>query len=140
MLRYILLSLFSILFFYNTAAIAKTDTNTVKVVIHVADSYKQTYRATLNYSDSLLEEYGKNLTLAIVANGSGIGLLNSNNSYAPKINKLLKRGVKIFACNTTVKIMRQFQKLPIIKGVKFVPAGVVEVIKLQSQGYLYLKP
>ena len=86
------------------------------------------------------EHYGDMVKIEIVANGAGIGFVNSNNKYAEEIQGLLKDGIKISACNTTVRIMRKFQKLPIIEGVKFVPVGVVKVIELQRKGYLYLNP
>ena len=138
-----LLLLVSNLFFSNYALAAKSSPSTkpnVKVVIHVTNGHKRTYQAALNYTYSLREEYGDNIDIQIVANGPGIGFVNSNNQYTEEIQSLLKKGVNVSACNTTVKIMRNYQKLPIIEGVKFVPTGVVEVIKLQSKGYLYLHP
>jgi len=138
-----LLLLVSNLFFSNYALATKSSLNVkpdVKVVIHVTNGHKRTYQAALNYTYSLRDEYGDNVDIQIVANGSGIGLVNSNNNYTDEIQSLIKKGVKVSACNTTVKIMRNFRKLPIIEGVKFVPTGVVEVIKLQKKGYLYLHP
>ena len=135
-----LLLLFSNLFFSNFAFAAKPTSSEVKVVIHVTNGNKRTYQAALNYTYSLREEYGDKVDIQIVANGPGIGLVNSNNNYTDEIQSLLKKGVKVSACNTTVKIMRNFRKLPIIEGVQFVPTGVVEVIKLQKKGYLYLHP
>ena len=134
-----LLLLFSNLFFPNYVFADKSSPE-VKVVIHVTNGNKRTYQAALNYTYSLREEYGDNVDIQIVANGPGIGLVSSNNNYTDEIQSLLKKGVKVSACNTTVKIMRGFRKLPIIEGVKFVPTGVVEVIKLQKKGYLYLHP
>ena len=136
-----LLLLVSNLFFSTYASAAKSSAEPeVKVVIHVTNGHKRTYQAALNYTYSLREEYGDNVDIQIVANGPGIGLVNSNNNYTDEIQSLLKKGVKVSACNTTVKIMRKFRKLPIIEGVKFIPTGVVEVIKLQKKGYLYLHP
>lgn len=136
-----LLILFSSLILFNSVSVAAEKSVTpVKVVIHVTNGSKNTYRAALNYTYSLREEFGDKAEIQIIANGPGIGLVNSNNNYTTQIKSLLKNGVKVSACNTTVKIMREFRKLPIIKGVKFVPTGVVEVIKLQQQGYLYLHP
>lgn len=118
----------------------KSTTNKVNVVIQVGNNHKGTYQAALNYTYSLREHYGDSVKITIVANGPGIGFVNSKNNYTDEIKGLLKEGVKILACNTTVRIMRKFQELPIIKGVKFVPAGVVEVVELQRKGYIYLNP
>lgn len=136
-----LLLLLSGLFLTSTAypdnhAIAKK----INVLIHISNNHKSTYQAALNYTYSLREHYDDKVNIAIVANGPGIGFVNANNHYTDEIKVLLKEGVKISACNTTVRIMRKFQDLPIIKGVKFVATGVVEVIELQRKGYLYLNP
>ncbi len=118
----------------------KVSADKVRVVIHVTHNNKRVYQAALNYTYSLLEHYGNKVKIAIVANGPGIGLLNKNNSYTKEIKTLIEEGVSVSACNTTVHIMRKFKDLPIIKGVKFVPTGVVKVIELQREGYLYLHP
>jgi len=112
----------------------------VKVIIHVTHNNKRIYRSTLNYIDSLQQHYKDRVKIEIVANGPGIGLLNENNQYSKKIKALLKSGVKISACNTSVTIMRQYKELPIINGVDFTPTGVVRVVELQQQGYSYLHP
>lgn len=112
----------------------------INVVIHVSNNIKSNFQAVLNYTYSLREHYGDRVNIEIVANGAGIGFVNSKNKYVREIKDLLKEGVKISACNTTVRIMRKFRDLPIIKGVNFVPTGVVEVIELQRKGYLYLNP
>ena len=112
----------------------------VNIVIHVSNNHKRTYQSVLNYTYSLMDYYGEKANIAIVANGTGIGFVNSKNKYTEEILNLIEKGVKISACNTTVRIMRKFQALHIIKGVKFVPTGVVEVIELQLKGYLYLNP
>ncbi len=132
---------FTILMLPQTSSAAKNDsTEIVRVVIHVTHSNQQVYRAALNYSRSLLEHYGDKVKIAIVANGPGIGLLNKKNRYIKDIQSLIKKGVTVSACNTTVRIMRKFKELPIIEGVEFVATGVVKVIELQQQGYLYLHP
>lgn len=112
----------------------------INVVIHISNNHKRSYQAALNYTYSLRENYGNNVNIEIVANGAGIGFVNSKNNYTDEIKALIDKGVKVSACNTTVRIMRKFRELPIIKGVKFIPTGVVKVIELQRKGYLYLNP
>ena len=83
MFRTYLICLFSLLFFYNPSAIAKAEPSAekFKVLIHVTDNNKRNYQATLNYTESLQEKYGDQVNIAIIANGPGIGFVNSNNSY-----------------------------------------------------------
>lgn len=137
---FIFILLFSLLNSNNALAAKKPADDITRVVIHVTNNSKRVYQAALNYSYSLTSHYGDKAKIEIVANGPGIGLLNKNNNYTNEIKELLDSGVKISACNTTVRIMRKFKELPIIEGVTFTPTGVVRVIELQKQGYLYLHP
>ena len=141
-IRFIFLLLcFSSLNFFNISLAAdKSKPETYKVVIHVTNGSKQTYRAAVNYSYSLKEEFADKVKIVVVANGPGIGIVNKNNKFKEDIEDLMKDGVDVYACNTTVRIMRKYQELHLIKGVKFTPTGVVEVVKLQHQGYHYLHP
>ena len=89
MFRYLLASFISLAFFYNATVNAKqqSSANNLKVVIHVTDSANYTYRATLNYVDSLQEKFGDKISITIVANGPGIGLVNSKNKYKVQTKK-----------------------------------------------------
>jgi len=115
--------------------------SSLNVVIHVSHSRKRIYEAAINYARHIRNRYGDNANIAIVANGPGIGFLNSKNTYVSKIKGLLKTGVTFSACNATIEKLKAEKKpIPIINGVEIVPAGILKVIELQQQGYLYLQP
>jgi len=136
-----LLITFSAVFSQNSYANKKALSENIKVVIHVSHSGKSIYRAALNYAYHIRNKYGDNATIAIVANGPGIGLLNANNSYKNQISSLMIKNVEVTACNTTISALKAMNKpIPIVKGVEIVPAGIVRVLELQQQGYLYLQP
>ncbi len=136
----VLLALFSFSSFsLDTVPLKKNQK--LNIVIHVTESHGGHYRAALNYAHIIRDTYGKdNVNIEVVANGPGIGLVNSNNRYTANIKKLMHDGVRFSACNTTAKFMRENQELPIIENVQFVPYGVVHVLELQRKGYLYLRP
>jgi len=145
-LRSIPIIIFGFISLFTSGSIAKTTAvekpvNKINVVIHVTQNGGRHYRAALNYAYVIRDEYGKeNVNIEIVANGPGIGLVNSNNKYGHSIKRLMNDGVRFSACNTTARYMREHQELPIIENVKFVPYGVVRVLELQRKGYLYLRP
>jgi len=115
--------------------------NILNVVIHVSHSGKRIYEAAINYARHIRKHYGENANIAIVANGPGIGFLNKKNSYVRKVKGLLDTGVKFSACNATIRKLKAEKKpIPIVDGIEIVPAGIVKVLELQQQGYLYLHP
>jgi len=55
------------------------------------------------------------------------------------VAEALGRGVKVVACENTMKA----QKLSypdMLPDIGYVPAGVVELVKRQHQGYAYIRP
>ena len=49
------------------------------------------------------------------------------------------KGVKFVACNNALNIF-DIKKENVIHFVGIVPAGVVELVKKQREGYAYIKP
>jgi len=115
--------------------------NILNVVIHVSHSGKRIYQAAINYARHIRNRHGDSANIAIVANGPSIGFLNSKNTYVSKIKGLFNTGVTFSACNATIQKLKAEKKpIPIIDGVEIVPAGILKVLELQQQGYLYLQP
>ena len=55
------------------------------------------------------------------------------------LEELSKKGVKFAACNNTMKKMN-IDKDEMCNFVTVVPAGVMELIEKQNEGYSYVKP
>jgi len=127
---------------YSSLTFANTKPeNILNVVIHVSHSSKHIYEAAINNARHIQNRYGDNANIAIVANGPGVGFLNSKNTYVSKVKDLLNAGVTFSACNATIEKLKAEKKaIPIIDGVEIVPAGILKVLELQQQGYLYLQP
>ena len=117
-----------------------TTTNTPKIVIHVNNGTKRTYKAALSYAKIFRERYGNKLKLEIISNSTGVGLVNAKNTYKLKVKGLLQQGVKFSVCNNTLTKIRKHKNVPIVEGVDIVPFGILKVIELQSKGYLYINP
>jgi len=59
--------------------------------------------------------------------------------YAPLVSALKNRGVRFEVCEITLK-NRNLKKEQFILDADYTPSGVVRVVKLQKQGYAYIKP
>ena len=111
-----------------------------KAVIQVSDSDVQKWNLALNNARNMQDELGSEATdLEIVVYGPGIGMLKSDSPVAKRVAEALGRGVKVVACENTMKA----QKLSypdMLPDIGYVPAGVVELVKRQQQGYAYIRP
>ena len=63
----------------------------------------------------------------------------NGNPYEIAVQELVKRGVKFEVCEITLK-NRNLKREQFIAEASYTPSGVVRLVKLQGQGYAYLKP
>jgi intracellular sulfur oxidation DsrE/DsrF family protein len=64
----------------------------------------------------------------------------NGNPFEVTVQDLVSKGVEFRVCEITLK-SRNIDRKQLIDEVKYVPSGVAEVARLQSQeGYVYLKP
>jgi intracellular sulfur oxidation DsrE/DsrF family protein len=64
----------------------------------------------------------------------------NGNPFEVTVQDLKSKGVEFRVCEITLK-QRNIDKSQLIDDVTYVPSGVAEVSRLQSQeGYAYLKP
>ena len=55
------------------------------------------------------------------------------------IQKAMKAGVKVVACENTLTSLK-IAKDEMHPGIGYVPAGAVEIMRRQQQGFAYLRP
>jgi sugar/nucleoside kinase (ribokinase family) len=65
--------------------------------------------------------------------------MDSIDDYKSAVSYLNKKGVKFVACNNALKGFN-IKEDTLFDFVDIVPAGVMELVKKQSEGYLYIKP
>jgi len=113
---------------------------THKVVLQVSDNDAQKWNLALNNARNLQDDLGAEATeLEIVVYGPGIGMLKSDSPVAKRIADALKAGVQVVACENTMR-NQKLTRADMLAGIAYVPAGVVELMKKQQQGYAYIRP
>ena len=115
----------------------------IRVVYHINEGVQKAPAVLRNIANELDAE--PNTKIVVVAHGMGIDFLLKDakdpkgNAFTPEIETLGLRGVEFRVCDNTLK-SRQIDKSRVVSDAKIVPSGVAEIAKLQSQGYVYLKP
>ena len=111
-----------------------------KVVIQVSDAGPAKWNLTLNNAKNIQDAFGKNnVDIEIVAFGPGIEMLKRQSEVGSKIDKALADGIKIVACENTMKAM-QLTTADMLPTIGYVPSGVVELMKKQKEDWSYLRP
>ena len=114
-----------------------------KVVMQISDSLEQAYEGLINVQNVL--ELDPKMRFVVVGYGNAIGFL-LNGAKTPQgalfegmIGNLANQGVQFKACNNTLTFLN-IPKDRLILEATIVPAGVYELVKLQSEGWYYIKP
>jgi intracellular sulfur oxidation DsrE/DsrF family protein len=111
-----------------------------KAVFQVSDADPQKWNLTLNNVKNVGDDLGQDaVELEIVVYGPGIGMLKSDSAVGKRIADALKIGVKVVACETTMKAQKLVHA-DMLPNIGYVPAGVVELMKKQHEGYAYIRP
>ena len=110
----------------------------IPVVFHVTNKDALMWNQALNNAANYQQAMGKDKVLIeIVVNGPGIKMLLAESEVEPRVTAALTNGVKIVACEQTMKGMK-LAKTDMIPGIGYVPGGIVEVVDRQREGWAYV--
>jgi uncharacterized protein len=111
-----------------------------KVVFQVSDGDAGKWNLALNNIKNVQEAFGaKNVAIELVVYGPGIGMLKAEALTSNRVIEAAEAGVKIVACETTMHALN-LTKADMNPAIGYVPGGVVELMKLQAQGWAYIRP
>jgi intracellular sulfur oxidation DsrE/DsrF family protein len=111
-----------------------------KAVFQVSDADPQKWNLTLNNVRNVIDDLGEDaVELEIVAYGPGLGMLKGDSPVAKRVAEALKAGIKIVACENTMRAQKLVYA-DMLPNIGYVPAGVVELMKKQREGFSYIRP
>lgn len=111
-----------------------------RVVIQVSDGDPKTWTQALNVVRNIKQAYGEDkVDVEVVAFGNGIGMLKMDSEVGNRVDEAIGSGIHVYACENTMR-GRKLGKEDMLPTVGYVPAGVVEIIKKQRQGWAVVRP
>ena len=127
-----------------TPAPAASGKGRVKVVYQLSEGIDQAVRAMSNLRNHL--NGAPDTKIVVVAFGFGVDFLVEGakdargNTFEAAVAALGSSGVEFRACRNTLTA-RRISEQSLLMDAKIVPAGVVEIARLQfDEGYAYIKP
>jgi uncharacterized protein len=111
-----------------------------KAIFHVDLRDKAILRLAFANIRNLLTELGENeVSAELVANGEAVKFFVSEyNDLEDPINELASKGVRMLACEKAMK-KYEVDKSDLLSCVSTIPAGVVQLVKRQEEGWSYVK-
>jgi intracellular sulfur oxidation DsrE/DsrF family protein len=111
-----------------------------RVVIQVSDSDQGKWNLALNNAKNIQTDLGAaNVDIEIVTYGPGIDMLKLDSPVGGRIGEATTAGVKVIACENTMR-GQKLTRADMLSGIGYVPAGVVELMSRQQQGWAYIRP
>jgi uncharacterized protein len=111
-----------------------------RVVVQVSEDDPARWNLALNNIRNLQQDLGAaNIAIELVAYGPGIGMLKLESTVGPRLLEATNSGVAVNACENTMR-GQKLVKADMLANVTYVPAGVVEIVKRQQEGWAYLRP
>lgn len=110
------------------------------VVIQVSEADPAKWQMALINARNVQKAYrDQKIGVEIVAYGPGLKMLRSDSSVAAGLEEAHRNGVKLLACGNSMTMSRTTPD-QLNRAVGIVPAGVVEIMERQKEGYAYVRP
>ena len=112
-----------------------------RLVIQVTDNDPARWTMVLNNTKNAQADMGgpDRIDIEIVNYGPGINMLKADSPVADRIADLVKSGVKVVACENTMR-GQKLTRDDMLPKLDYVAAGVVELMRKQQQGWAYIRP
>lgn len=121
-------------------ATAQDAAKPMRVVVQVSEADPARWNLALNNVKNLQEDLGAGkVSVEIVAYGPGIGMLKFDAPTNSRISEAIQAGVTIDACENTMR-NQKLVRADMHPGIGYVPAGVVQIVRRQQEGWAYLRP
>jgi len=113
-----------------------------KVVFHVDWEKEERLIMALNNLKNLFKAISsEDVSACLLANGAAAKLFQRERAfqYASDIQDLSKKGVRFLVCSNSLNNFGISQE-DLVAACETIEAGIVELIRLQAEGYAYIKP
>ena len=124
-----------------TAAVSAPNTDRARIVLQVSDDDPKKWNLALNNARNAQQDLGgsSNVDIEIVAYGPGINMLKMDAVTANRVSDAIKTGISIVACENTMGAQK-IEKSEMNPSISYVPAGVIQLMRRQQQGWAYIRP
>jgi intracellular sulfur oxidation DsrE/DsrF family protein len=117
----------------------QAQTKAHRVLFAMTSPEEADWQLTLNNIRNLISGMAPDpVEIELVAYGPGIAFLKKDGTDAAEILKLESPHVHFIACGNAMR-KQHLEASELVAGSEVVPAGIVEVVRKQEQGWTYIK-
>jgi intracellular sulfur oxidation DsrE/DsrF family protein len=109
-----------------------------KVVFHLQSADTLVHKSIINQVSNLKKSI-PDVVIELVCHGPGLDfLLKEKSRYVSKLDKMKLKDVSFVGCEFTMST-RNVKKEDLVSFAQTVPLGIAEIVKKQTDGWLYVK-
>lgn len=109
-----------------------------KIVFQMSTADTNAHKALMKQLTNITSE-SPDTKIQVICHGPGLSFIQKDKSVVvEKVNAAIKKGIKISACEFSLR-ERKVNKEEILPAATYVKAGILEIVKLQSEGWYYVK-
>ena len=109
-----------------------------RVVFQVNEEDTRKWNTILANISNVQEELGA-VDVAVVVIGPALGMIKADALTANRVQDAMAAGTRFVACGNSMQA-QHLTKDDMIDGIDYAKAGYVELMRLQQQGWVYLRP
>ena len=110
-----------------------------RVLFAVTSPEEADWRLAMGNMRNLLAGLGpETVEVEVVAFGPGLNMVKKGSTAETDLKTLEEKHVHVFACENAMR-SQHVTKEDLLEGTGTVPAGIVEVVTKQEQGWTYIK-
>ncbi|OHC68238.1 MAG: hypothetical protein A3H93_06740 [Rhodocyclales bacterium RIFCSPLOWO2_02_FULL_63_24] len=109
-----------------------------RIVFQVNEDDSRKWNTILANINNVQEELGQ-VDVTVVAIGPGLGMIKADALTANRVQDAMSAGVRFVACGNSMQA-QHLTRDDMIDGIAYAKAGYVEVMRLQQQGWAYIRP
>jgi len=135
--RYLSALLLGFMLYFASITISSAD-NRDKVVLHINTPTKMTM--LVNNVINLRHVLGKDADIRVVVNGPAVARFTTLSESRNQLDQILQQNASVAVCSYALK-NKKISKELLYEGTQYLEdGGVANLVKLQQQGYAYIKP
>ena len=109
-----------------------------RIVFQVNEDDSRKWNTILANVSNVQEELGR-VDITVVVIGPGLGMIKADALTANRVQDAMAAGVRFVACGNSMQA-QHLTRDDMIDGLAYAKAGYVEVMRLQQQGWAYIRP
>ncbi|MCX7164634.1 MAG: DsrE family protein [Rhodocyclales bacterium] len=109
-----------------------------RIVFQVNEDDSRKWNTVLANVNNVQEELGQ-VEIAVVVIGPALGMIKADALTANRVQDAMAAGVRFVACGNSMQAQK-LTKDDMIDHIDYARAGYVEVMRLQQQGWVYIRP